>query len=151
MGDTLKIIRIKPLYIPEDMRGVTEIYYPVWLYDFRYTVKRKLFGDIKGRLIVLVDGINGRAYLADVYPELEEIQSKGKILNPEINEEESKTFAKEKAEAFLFRKFAYLKFSYFLSSGAFAYKLFWAKKRGHSYHLMDSITGDEIEIQKINE
>ena len=141
-------MRIKPLYIPEDRRGVKEIYYPVWLYVFEYLVKRRLFGDIKGKLVVLVDGINGRAYLADVFPELEEVQSEGKVLKPAISEEESEALAKDKAEAFLFRKFAYLKFSYSLRERAFAYKLFWAKRRGDSYHLMDSITGDEIEVQK---
>ena len=143
------VTRIKPLYIPENKEGVKEIYYPTWLYLFDYIVKRRIFGDIIGKITIVVDGISGRSYLADSFPELEEIETEGKVLDPAIGGEKALEIARDKVETFLFRKFAYLKFSYSLSRKHFAYKLFWAKKKGKSYYLMDSITGDEIEVQKI--
>ena len=144
----MRVTRIVPIYEPETPNA-KEIYYPVWLYVFYYHVKRRVFGDIKGKFVVMVDGINGRSYLADVFPQLEEVETDGRILEPKITDEESRELAVDKAEAFLFRKFAYLKFSYRLEQKAFTYKLFWAMKSGESYLLLDSITGDEIEVQKI--
>ncbi|WP_297067321.1 hypothetical protein [Thermococcus sp.] len=145
-----RVLTIKPLQEkpPGDVR---DIYYPMWIYVFEYLVKRKVFGDIRGRLIVLVDGINSRAYLADLFPELEEVGARGRILEPEISDAEGEDLARDKAETFLFRKFAYLRFTYWMSEKAFAYKVFWAKKLDGSYLLIDSITGDEIEVQKIRE
>ena len=143
----MRITRIVPIYRPDG--EAKEIYYPVWLYVFYYHVKRRVFGDIKGKFVVMVDGINGRSYLADVFPQLEEVETDGRILEPRITDEESRELAVDKAEAFLFRKFAYLKFSYRLEQKAFTYKLFWVMKTGNSYLLLDSITGDEIEVQKI--
>ncbi|WP_461862767.1 hypothetical protein [Thermococcus sp.] len=147
----MEILRIKPLYIPEDQTEglLKEIYYPIWIYVFRYHVRRMIFGDIHGEVVVLVDGINERSYIADIFPELEKIETEGKILESSITGEKSEEIARDKIETFLFRKFAYLKFSYYLKQKAFGYKLFWATKKGESYYLMDSITGDEIEIQKI--
>ncbi len=145
----MKITRIKPLYIPENQKKVKEVYYPVWIYIFSYVVKRRIFGDIKGNIIVLVDGINQKGYLADIFPEIEEINvidNKAKILEPQISDEKSEEIAKDRAEAFLFRKYAYLKFTYQLTQKAFTYKLFWARKEENKYFLMDSITGEEIEV-----
>jgi hypothetical protein len=146
----MRVLRIKPLYVPQEKEGVKEIYYPTWLYVFKYTVKRRIFGDIKGIVVVLVDGINRRAYLADIFPEIEEAEFDGKILTPVISDRESEVLARDKIEEYLFRKFSYLKFSYTLKQKAFSYKLFWAKKgKNGQYYLLDSITGDEIEVQKI--
>jgi hypothetical protein len=146
----MKVLRIKPLYIPQDREEVKEIYYPIWLYVFKYKVKRKILGDIKGTMVILVDGINRRAYLADIFPELEEVEVEGKTLTPLISDKESEILAGSKAEEYLFRKFSYLKFTHTLGQKAFAYKLFWVKKGEEGqYYLLDSITGDEIEVQKI--
>ncbi|GAB6101426.1 hypothetical protein JCM16138_06490 [Thermococcus atlanticus] len=152
----MKIRIIKPLHSHElSKEGYTgEIYYPFWIYVFSYRVKRKIFGDIKGMIVVMVDGINGKGYLADIVPDFEEIncdKKNSRILKPCVKEDESLKIATEKAESFLFRKYAYLKFTYELKYQTFTYKLFWAKKENNRrYILKDSITGEEIEIVSIN-
>ncbi|WP_297499552.1 hypothetical protein [Thermococcus sp.] len=145
------ILRIKPLYTPRDEESFKEIYYPMWVYIFEYTVKRRLFGDIKGGAIILVDGISGRAYLADAFPDIERVEAEQGVLKPQIGDAKSDAIAKDKVETFLFRKFAYLRFSYSLVSKVFAYKLLWARKEEEHYYLLDSVTGDEIEVYKIDE
>ncbi len=42
----MEILRIKPLYIPEDQTEglLKEIYYPIWIYVFQYHVRRMIFG-----------------------------------------------------------------------------------------------------------
>ncbi len=144
----MKVMRIKPLYTPKDSGKETkEVYYPVWIYVYSYHVKRKVFGDIKGLFVVLVDTINGHAYLADAFPQLEEVEAEDNVvLEPVVDEKRSDEISKDKAEAYLFRKYAYLTFSYRLEHKAFTYKLFWVMRREGGYLLTDSITGDEIEV-----
>lgn len=149
----MMINRIKPFQIPADKCETREIYYPLWFYVFQYKVKRKIFSDIEGMFVIIVDGITGKGYLADIVPDIENIEineKTSKVLKPHITQAESLKIATEKAEAFLFRKYAYLNFVYKVKHQIFTYKLFWAKKQDNDRYLItDSITGEKIEVHEI--
>jgi hypothetical protein len=122
----------------EDARALL---YPYRFYKLAVKVKRLLGRPIEFLLIVQVDLVRAKAYLADSIPELVEVE--GEVMKPILGDEESLRRARRAALYYVLRKFRTgIAPEINIESSVDAYKIFWIKPSKGGVLIIDSVTGE---------
>jgi hypothetical protein len=133
-------LAIKPV-IERPSKDSRALLYPYRFYKLAVKVKRLLGRPIDLNLIVQVDLVRAKAYLADSIPELVEVE--GEVMRPILGEEEGLRRARRAALYYVMRKYRIgIAPEISVESSVDAYKIFWIKPVEDGVLIIDSITGE---------
>jgi len=132
-------------------RPAVVVYYPVWLFEAKLSVRPVLGSAKEKRLLILVDALDGVAELFGRLPELtkKRVEDK-KLLTPTLSQQQAAASASKQ-----FRRYALAKYRGLsptklqTSSGRLVYKVFYVLPntgRKGATAVFDTLTGRETEF-----